>query len=132
MKKIVDKYNRELYINEEKKKLVTYSNKDKKVTWHVPIVEDGTETEFFTDYTEDGTIDDIALRLDKWNNSVRFAYLGYVKFNADKNDPDGTIWNKFVKTVKEYQDDIFDEYGDFKENLIISDDEFKTMLKRWE
>lgn len=128
MKKVTDSYGREVYIDDDKRKLYSYSNKEKKVTWNAPIVENGEETGFYADYVENGVIDDIELRLNKWDNGLKLAYASYVKFNAEENDPDKKIWNKVVKIIEDHQDDIFDEYGDFKKDFVISEDNIREMI----
>lgn len=117
-----------MHVDDDKRRLYSYSNKEEKATWNAPIVEDGMETGFYTDYTENGIIDDIETRLQAWNSGLKLAYASYVKFDAEENDPDKKIWNKVVKIIEDHQDDIFDEYGDFKRDFVISENDIREMI----
>lgn len=120
MKKVTDEFGREVVIDDENKKLYTYNNAKKEITYNVEIIEEGKRTGFFTNYTETGIVDDIEQRLRKWNNAVLLAYSSDVGFNATKNDPDKKIWKDYVKRATENQDKIFDKNGDFLETLLIN------------
>ena len=90
------------------------------------------ESEFWTYYDEDGVVDNIELRLKTWNNKILLAYASAVRFNSSENDPDGKIWDKIVKKVEENPEKVFDEYGDFKEDLVITEEDIREMAKIFE
>lgn len=101
------------------KKLYSYNNDLKKITYNAEIVENEKPSGFWTDYEESGVVEDIEERLQTWNNRVKLEYAAEVKFNAPKNDPDGEMWEKFVKYVKDHENDFFTKSGDFKKDFLI-------------
>ena len=69
----------------------------------------------------------IEKRMQTWRNGVKLAYAVVVRFNASKNDPEKIIWNRIVKYVSSHPTEFFDQWGDWKKDLIISDDKIKKM-----
>lgn len=129
MKNVIDVYERNVTVNDEKKKLYSFSNKDKKIRWNAPIIEDGKETGFFTDYIEKGTVTDVRLKLRTWNNVVLLAYAASVGFKANENDPSGEKWDRVVDYVENHQSDFFTKTGDFRKKLVITEDQIRKMIK---
>lgn len=116
---VINEFGEEVVVNTAKKKLISYSNKNRKVVYSAPIVEDGVEKDFWTNYETTGTVDDVAERLRMPMNAVLMAYAKTVDYNASENDPDRKIWNTLVEMIKEKPDYCFDENGDFLENFVL-------------
>lgn len=127
-KKVIDVYGREVWVNDEKRKLYSFSNKKNRIRWNVPIVEDGKETDFWTDYEEPGRVEDVRLKLSTWNNKILLAYANAVKFNASKNDPENKKFEKMVEYVENHQNVFFTKTGDFRKKLVISESAIKKMM----
>lgn len=129
MKKIVDEFDRELYIDDTTQKLHSFSNRDKKIIYNAEIVENGIHTGFWTNYTEDGIVSDLEQKLKKWNNTLLYIYAKAVGFKSSETDPDKAVWNKFVSFVKEHEEDFFDKHGDFKKKFVITEEQIAAILK---
>ena len=127
MKKIVDEFDRELYIDDTTQKLHSFSNRDKKIIYNAEIVENGIHTGFWTNYTEDGIVSDLEQKLKKWNNTLLYVYAKAVGFKSSETDPDKAVWNKFVSFVKEHEEDFFDKHVTLKRNLLLQ----KSRLPRF-
>ena len=119
VKNVIDEYGKKVQIDEDSKKLYDYNNKLKKITYNAEIIENGKPSGSWTNYEEDGVVEDIEERLQTWNNRVKLEYAAEVKFNALKNDPDGKIWEKFLKYVSSHENYFFDEYGDLRKDFVI-------------
>lgn len=120
LKKVTNVYGEEVVVDHDAKKLYAFSNKDKKVNYTVPIYENGKKTMFFTNFVETGTIDSIEDKLNVWNSRLKLLYLKKIGFDPENNDPDGTVWKKFVDFVKENEDRFFTKKGDFRKKFLIS------------
>lgn len=129
MKKIIDEFDRELYIDEDTQKLYSFCNKDKKIVYNAEIIENGVHTGFWTNYIEDGIVSDLEQKLKKWNNTLLYVYAKAVNFKSSEVDPDRVVWNKFVSFVKEHEGDFFDKYGDFKKKFVITEEQIIAALK---
>lgn len=68
-----------------------------------------------------------AIKVVKEEEQGWVAYAVVVRFNASKNDPEKIIWNRIVKYVSSHPTEFFDQWGDWKKDLIISDDKIKKM-----
>lgn len=121
MKKVRDEFGVLQVVDQEKRKIYDYCNRKKIVTWNAPIVEDGQDSHFWCLYQEKGTIEEIEMRMQTWRNGIKLAYAVMVKFNASENDPEKIIWNRIVKYVSSHPTEFFDQWGDWKKDLIISD-----------
>ena len=119
IKTITDEFNKKLDINEEIRKLYTYSNKNHTITYNAEIVENGKYTGFWTNYTEYGTVNNIEERLNVWNNKILLLYAASVRFDADKNDKDKEKYNKIVNFVKTNPEKFFTKKGDFRKKFLI-------------
>lgn len=108
-----------MQIDKDSKKLYNYNNKLKKISYNAKIVKNGKPSGSWTNYEEDGVVEDIEERLQTWNNRVKLEYSAKVKFNAPKNNPDGKIWGEFLKYVSSHENYFFDEYGDFRKDFVI-------------
>ena len=128
MKNIIDEFGRSLVVDESQKKLYTFNNRENRITWAAPIFEDGKPTVFWTNYNETGTIEDIEKKLSVWNNKLLLKYSQFVDFDAQKNDPDRVFYKKFINWVKKNEERFFDEYGDFKKNIIINDKDILALI----
>lgn len=119
VKEIIDVYGEKQLIDESTRKMVNYKNAEQKIRYSARIVEDGKLIDFWTDYFEDGTVDELEPKLRVWNNAVLAGYSEYVGYNSIDNDPDDKIWNDLVKHVKEHESEYFDENGDWLPNRLI-------------
>ena len=128
IKIIIDEFGRELEIDEETRKLYSFSNKDRKVVYNAEIVEKGEHTGFFTNYTQYGTVDDLSEKLKTWNNKILLTYAKMVGFKSSENDPDNVIYNKLVDMVKANEDKFFTKEGDFRKKFLVSDSEILKMI----
>lgn len=124
MKLVIDEQGNEVMVDETKRKLYTFSNKDREIVWNAPDIKLG----FWINYTEEGTVDDVELKLQAWNNAILLAYSKVVNFHAAKYDPDRKIWNGLVDVIKANPSEYFDEYGDFKYDLKMSDDDIRRLV----
>ena len=117
------------YVDLDTKILQQYNNREKQAIFTVQVWEDDKTTMFWTEIRVHGIeITDIEERLKTWNNRVLLAYSEMVKFRASDNDPDKDLWKTFVQVVSENQNDIFDEYGDFKQDSIMTDDDIRNLV----
>ena len=105
IKEVRDEFGIIRLVDEEKRKIYDYSNRKKIVTWNAPIVEDGQDSHFWCSYQERGMIAEIDTRMQTWRNGVKLAYAVAVKF----------------KYVSSHPAEFFDQWGDWKKDLIISD-----------
>lgn len=110
-------------------KIYSYNNKEALIEYNAEIVENGTGTGFWTNYIISGKVESIEDRINTWNGVVKSAYAATVNFNAKENDPDGKIKSGLINYIKNNETDFFDECGDWKENLIISEDVIREMVK---
>lgn len=127
LKKVTNVYGEEVVIDYDSKKLYTFSNKDKKVNYTVPIYENGEKTMFFTNFIETGTIDNVEDKLNIWNNRLKLLYLKKIGFDPEKNDPDKIIWKKFIDFVKENENRFFTKKGDIRKKFLISLEEIQNL-----
>lgn len=125
---VIDEFNRQVEIDEETRKLYSFSNKDRKVVYNAEIVENGEHTGFFTNYEETGTVDELEEKLNAWNNKIMLLYASMVGFKACENDPDKVIYNKLVEVVKANKDKFFTKKGDFRKKFLISESEILKMI----
>lgn len=123
LKKVIDEFGREVTIDEDSQKIYSYSNKKKIVTYSARIVENSALTNFWTNYTVNGTVTNLEDKLRVWNNILLGGYSKAVDFDSRKNDPDKKIWKKFVEQIRNEEDKYFDKYGDFKSKYLVSEKE---------
>lgn len=71
-------------------------------------------------------VTNVDMRLRSALNPIRFLYGDYIMHDAEANDPKGEKWNKICEWVKSHEDDVFDEYGDFKAECYLQ--EFKKRI----
>ena len=126
-KKVVDIYGNEMLIDENHRKIHSFSNKNKLIVYNAASINlDDTEESIYTnyliyaDYKEQGVVEDVRKRMEQWNNPITLAYACVIDFNATKNDPDRKIWEKFVKYVEAHQDEFFTKAGDWKQRVAAS------------
>lgn len=118
MKKVVDLLTeQQLVVDDSKKKLTDFSNKDEVIYYSAPEV--NSENEHWVDYKVKGTIDNLEEKLSTYNNAVRLGYARAVDFAASKNDPERKIWNKVVEYARQHQEELFDENGDWKKDVTL-------------
>lgn len=129
VKKIVDVYGRELEIDEDTRKVIDFSNKNRKVTYNAQIVEENSDgSKFWADYIEEGVVDDIETKVGIWNSKLELIYAKIVRFKANSNDPNGVKFKAFCDYIKNNQDKFFDKYGDYRKDFLFSDDEIKSIF----
>lgn len=131
LKIITDVYGKVNRIDEETRKIYDYSGRDKTITYNAEIVdESGNGVGFWTNYTvRFDTILTVEERLRKWNNKLLLMYAGRVGFNANKNDKDRKLWNKYVEFIQENENAFFDKNGDFRRKFLISDKKINEALR---
>ena len=123
LKKVIDEFGHEVIIDEDSRKIYSYFNKKKIITYSARIVENNASTDFWTNYTVSGTVTDLENKLRVWNNILLGGYSKAVDFDSRKNDPDKKIWKKFVEQIRNEEDKYFDKYGDFKSKYLVSEKE---------
>lgn len=117
MKNVTNIYGHNFTIDETTQKLLSYNNDKKVVVYNAEIVEDGKNSGFYTDYIENGSIENIEERMRAWNNPIKLAYAVIVDFNASKNDKDRQIWKACVEYVKNHESDFFTKSGNWKKRI---------------
>lgn len=128
VKEIIDIYGKKCQIDEKTKKLYYYNNAEKRIVYNAQIIEDGKNSLFWATYEEPGTVDNIADRLNAWNNAILLVYSESVGFNAPKNDPDRQKWQKVVEFVKAHEDKIFTKSGDFRKKYLIDLEKIRKII----
>lgn len=126
---VTDTQGERLKVDVSTQKIYNYNNKEALIEFSAEIVENGIGTGFWTNYITSGKVENVEDRINVWNGVVKLAYAASVNFNASKNDPDGKIKARLIEYVRNHEEEFFDEYGDFKEELIISDKIIKEMVK---
>lgn len=129
IKSVTNEFGELVQIDESTRKLYSYDNKNKKISYNAQIVEDGVPTIYYTNYVEDGIVNDISERLKTWNNKLLLLYSKCVGFDSIKNDADKKIYNALLEYVTNNQEIFFTATGDFKEKFLISDKEILNILK---
>lgn len=107
-------------IDESTQKLYQFSNKNRELIYNAEIIENGSRTGFYTDYKEEGICDNIEEKINTFGNKLALQYAIAVDFNKNENDPKQEKWNKFIKYVKENENDFFDKHGDFKKKIMVN------------
>lgn len=124
VKEIVDVYGRKLTINEDTQKVYVFNNKNKKITYNANIIEDGKVTKFWTEYVEEGVVEDIETKMNTFGNVIKATYAKHVGYDSEKNDPEKTIWKKYIKEVEENPTKYFTKDGDWKQRITLNDSLF--------
>lgn len=118
MIQVTDLFTKEqVMVDESQKKIIDFSNKEQKIYYSAP--EADSEEEHWVIYIEAGTVDKVEDKLITYNNVVRTVYATAMKFAASKNDPDHKIWDKCVEYAKAHQEELFNDAGDWKDNLTV-------------
>lgn len=126
---VTDIYGAAQNVDESRRKLYSYSVKEKTITYNAPIIDENATTEFWTNYTEPmKEIPSIEERLQTWNNTILGAYAYAVDFNRDKNDASGEKWAALVKFVSENESSFFTKTGDFRKKFLISPEKLAKIL----
>ncbi len=102
----------EVIVDTDKAAVYSYSNRQRRIVKSAEIYEDGRPSGFFTTYIEVGTVGNIRDRLSTWDNALKLAYAHGADFDST-DDPDGSKYDAFIRSIEENQDKYFDEYGDF-------------------
>lgn len=119
--RVTDKYGAIQNVDESRRKLYSYSAKEKTITYSAPIIGEDSSIEFWTEYVEPmEELPSVEERLKTWNNTLLAAYAYAVDFNRGKNDKDGEKWSLFVKFVEENEASFFAKNGDFRKKFLIS------------
>lgn len=119
---VTDEQGRRLKVDASTQKVYAYNNKKALIEYNAEIVENGIRTGFWTNYVASGKLEDIEDR-------VKSAYAASVNFNASKYDPDGKIETGLIEYIRNHEEEFFDEYGDWKFDLIINNNVIKEMVK---
>lgn len=128
MKNIINVYGKNFTVDESTQKLISYNNKAKQIVYNAEVVENGKNTGFYTDYIENGTVEEIEERLKMWDNPVRLIYAFLVDFDSTKNDPDKKIWNDCVEYVKNHESEFFTKGGDWKHRIQAAKNEMRLKI----
>lgn len=126
---VTDEQGRRLKVDASTQKVYAYNNKKALIEYNAEIVENGIRTGFWTNYVASGKLEDIEDRVKVWNGVVKSAYAASVNFNASKYDPDGKIETGLIEYIRNHEEEFFDEYGDWKSDLIINNNVIKEMVK---
>lgn len=129
LKKVTNVYGEEVTIDYDSKKLYSFSNKDRKITYTAPIYENGEKTMFFTNFIEKGTVDSIEDKMKVWNSKLLLVYAKTIGFDWQKNDSDRAIWKRFVDHVTENEDKFFTKKGDYRKKFLVCLDEIQNLIK---
>lgn len=132
IRKVTDIYGRELEVDESSRKLRGYCNWQGRLTYNAEIVENGEHTGFYTDYIVSGKADDVEERISVWNSKVKSVYAKAVGFAASENDPDRKIWKSVVQYVSKNKRKFFDEYGDLKSNIKLTNSDIRKLVEECE
>lgn len=128
IKEVTNIYGKKVKIETDGQKVYSYDNKKRRVQYNAKWV-DSASGYSWTDYVEEGTVEDLETRISVFGSRLEEIYARTVGYNATDNDPDQKIWNKFVDYVKRNEEKFFDEYGDYKKDFIISEDEIREMVR---
>ena len=63
------------------------------------------------------------------DNIVRNQYNKAVDYDADKNDPERTLWKKIVDYVKENESAFFTKKGDWKKKIDITEKDIMAAME---
>lgn len=129
LRTVIDEFGNEVIINDDLKVLYTYNNSKKELVWSAPIYENGKRTPFSADFIEHDVCNDLELKIKVWNSKLNFAYSQMVGFNASENDPEQTLWKRFVEIVRSNEDKFFDENGDYRKESLVSIADIQEMAK---
>lgn len=129
IKEVINVYGEEKIIDTDGQKVCAYNNKEGWVEYNAKVVDDTTDIQFYTDYRDEGTLDNIELKIRVFGSRLMSMYARTVGYNATDNDPDKKIWNQFVDYVKRNENKFFDEYGDYRKDFLISEDEIREMVR---
>lgn len=113
LKKVISvESGKEVIVDTDKAAVYSYSNRQRRIVKSAEIYENGEPSGFYTTYIEEGTVDSVRDRLSTWDNALKLAYAHGEDFDST-NDPDGSKYDSFIRSIEEKQDKYFDEYGDF-------------------
>ncbi len=129
IKEVTNIYGEKKTIDTDGQKVHAYNNKECWIEYNAKEVDDSCEIQFYTDYREEGTVKDLETRIKVFGSRLMGAYARMVGYNSSDNDPDKKIWKKFVDYVKRNEEKFFDEYGDYKKDFLISEDEIREMVR---
>ena len=129
MKEVRNIWGEKVTIDELNQKLHSYRNAAGGIRYNAEILIDGKPTGFYTDYIELGTVNDIEERLTILDNIVHNQYNKAVDYDADKNDPERTLWKKIVDYVKENESAFFTKKGDWKKKIDITEKDIMAAME---
>ena len=112
--KIKNMYNEVVEVNDAKAKVHQFNNEKNFIIYNAPIVENGKETGFYTDYKILGLVTDIETKIKSFGNKVALVYATEINFNQDKNDPKKYKWDAMLGFVKTNEEKFFKKSGDFR------------------
>lgn len=126
---VTDIYGATQNVDESRRKLYSYSAKEKTITYNAPIIDENAGIEFWTNYTQPmKDLPSIEERLQTWNNTLLAAYSYAIDFNCEKNDAGGEKWAALVKFVTENESGFFTKTGDFRKEFLISPEKIAEIL----
>lgn len=129
IKEVANIYGEKIMVDTDYQKVTAYNNKEQWVEYNAKKADDSLKYPSYTDYREDGAVEDIETRICVFDSKLETIYASTVGYNANKNDPDKKIWNKFVDYVRRNESKFFDEFGDYRKDFLISEDEIREMVR---
>ena len=120
----------DVLVDTDRKQLYTYDNDKQVITYSAPQVDKhGLYQSYWVMYQVQGRIDDIAQRLEVWNNKVKFGYSLAVECRASQNDPERKLWQKYVEYVEKHSRRFFTKAGNWKKRYRFNKDDIKTIAQ---
>lgn len=115
IKNVVNEFGERVDIDYDTRKLWSYDNDKKRVTWNAEIVEEGKGIDFWTTFNEKGTIESLEERCRVGHPLGIYAQV--VNYYASKNDPDRVIYKKMIEKVRAHEDWFFTKSGNHRDHL---------------
>ena len=130
IKEVIDTFGEKRIIDEDSRKIYDYSNREGWVEYNAQEVDENGKPNRWSwhNYREPGKIEDIAERLDTWNNRVMIAYALAVDCRASELDPEKEIWKKIIEIVEHNPENYFDEFGDWLPSEVINMEEIQESI----
>ena len=114
IKEIIDLYGRTLEIDDDQKAMISFDNKAKKIIYSSKIIENGAPCVFWTDFVEEGRVENVAEKVKSHSNFVKNTYAKFVDYNSKKNDPQQELFAETIKFVEKNNGVFFTKIGDFR------------------
>lgn len=100
IKEVTDVYGRKVKIETDGQKVYSYNNKEHRVQYNAKWV-DSASGFSWTDYIEDGTVEDLETRISVFGSRLDLIYASTVGYNSTDNDPDKKSGTNLLITSEE-------------------------------